>query len=271
MDFRTVGSLLLLVLLLGVCAAQQEEDPRSDSDELSQDNLENEDMTTTILRVNKDSESFLLEGDIEIPSTRNGKRCTSKHVSCRWPKIGGEVVVPYEISPKYNEERTEAIKMAMIEIEQKTCVNFVPHTNQRSYLRIKPRSGCSSLVGMMGGPQVVSLRMPGCMKHGIILHELLHALGFNHEHTREDRDKYVKILWDNMHRFQAYNFKKQESDYLGTKYDYDSIMHYGRTAFGQNRKETIVPLQENVSIGQRERLSHNDILKVNLLYKCWNY
>lgn len=40
-----------------------------------------------------------------------------------------------------DKERTEAIEMAMIEIEQKTCVNFVPHTNQRSYLRIKQRSG----------------------------------------------------------------------------------------------------------------------------------
>lgn len=52
----------------------------------------------------------------------------------------------------------------------------------------------------MGGQQVVSLRLPGCMKHGIIVHELLHALGFNHEHTRQDRDDYVKIIWDNMHR-----------------------------------------------------------------------
>lgn len=59
---------------------------------------------------------------------------------------------------------------------------------------------CSSLVGFANQRQSVSLSVPGCLKHGIILHELLHALGFYHEHTRNDRDQYVEINWDNMHR-----------------------------------------------------------------------
>lgn len=37
-----------------------------------------------------------------------------------------------------------------------------------------------------------------CMSLGEITHEVMHILGFSHEHTRPDRDRYVTILWDNI-------------------------------------------------------------------------
>ncbi|TKS66078.1 Low choriolytic enzyme [Collichthys lucidus] len=68
------------------------------------------------------------------------------------------------------------------------------------------------------------------------------------------------------------NFKKEDTNNLNTPYDYSSIMHYGRTAFGMHGSETITPFPNpSVPIGQRDRLSNFDILKINKLYKCWNY
>lgn len=37
-----------------------------------------------------------------------------------------------------------------------------------------------------------------CLSQGEIAHEIMHVLGFSHEHTRPDRDRYITVLWENI-------------------------------------------------------------------------
>ena len=46
--------------------------------------------------------------------------------------------------------------------------------------------------------QTVSLDRAGCVHRGVAIHELMHALGFGHEQSRSDRDKYIRVMYDNI-------------------------------------------------------------------------
>lgn len=75
------------------------------------------------------------------------------------------------------ENQLKLIKRAMEGIEKYTCVRFVPRTTEKDYVYINSNTGCYSNLGKIGRRQEVSLRNDGCMKNGIIQHELIHALG----------------------------------------------------------------------------------------------
>lgn len=66
--------------------------------------------------------------------------------------------------------------------------------------------------------------------------------------------------------------ERTEIDSLGSPYDFYSIMHYNMNTFSKNYyKNTIKPkhrVEIESEIGQRERLSKQDIKQANLLYRC---
>ena len=68
-----------------------------------------------------------------------------------------------------------------------------------------------------------------------IIHEFIHALGLYHVQSREDRDKYVEIKWDNIQEKAKHNFKIHKgSRTFGVPYDPLSIMHYFFYAFAKD-------------------------------------
>uniref|UniRef100_A0A8C6SAK4 Metalloendopeptidase n=1 Tax=Neogobius melanostomus TaxID=47308 RepID=A0A8C6SAK4_9GOBI len=210
------------------------------------------------------SDQVMLIGDIAVPyGLQNADPCTAR--SCLWPKAkDGNVYVPYRISNQYSQREKCIIKKGLKSFAKCTCVRFIPANCSRCVAGCR----CYSYLGRQEGPQVVSLEREGCVYQSTIQHELLHALGFKHEQSRSDRDLHVRSwLGRSLPRF---NFlRKVNTNNLGTPYDYNSVMHYGRYAFSRNGQPTIVPIPNpNVCIGRATEMSANDILRVNRLYKC---
>ncbi|KAM4592411.1 high choriolytic enzyme 2-like [Odontesthes bonariensis] len=160
----------------------------------------------------------------------------------------------------------------MQSISQSTCIRFVPAGDRHRYYLYffsNPENGCWSHLGRRTGRQYVSLNKDGCLYHSTVQHEILHALGFNHEQVRSDRDRYVRILTQNIEPGQEYNFRKVPTNNLRTPYDFNSIMHYNKYGFSKNGQPTIVAKSNyNLDFGNARQMSPNDIARINKLYRC---
>ena len=154
---------------------------------------------------------------------------------------------------------------------------------------------CSSGIGFVKGINQISLEKK-CLKTSTIMHELMHRLGFDHEHSRHDRDDFIKVIKENFmgpeHNFESnlskllYLILLNKLDYLtiilkgngeefiDSPYDFSSITHYNSDA-DQNAKNKQTILSKFPSLVSNYKLQLNqkylskiDILKIQKLYEC---
>ena len=95
---------------------------------------------------------------------------------------------------------------AIKEYHKKTCLRFRPYREgDQDYITVQgSNSGCWSMVGRQRLGQILNLQTPNCVRHGVIVHEFMHALGFYHQQSASDRDHWIKINWENIQRGKTF-------------------------------------------------------------------
>ncbi|OQV20051.1 putative High choriolytic enzyme 1 [Hypsibius exemplaris] len=249
---------LLPLLTFYLCAVQGAAIPNQEAIDSLTDRAENE-----IPFFIKSEHDFA-----RLPSTVKLQRNADNNPNRRWPNN----TVPYIISNAFTSNHKTIIERSHREIENGTCIRFKSRTIERDYIEYVNNAGCNSFVGRIGGRQEVSLNIPACVTVGVVVHESLHAMGFNHEQCRSDRDQYIKVNLDNIQPEYRFAYDKLNTNNLKTPYDYKSIMHYGSTFFAIDlKKPTMVSLTPGVTIGRSDssRMSPIDKQRINFLYQCF--
>ena len=185
------------------------------------------------------------------------------------PRLWPSPEIPYIIDTDYPYK--ELIEDVIAYFHEKTPIRFVNPQGQSDGIIFKlAEEHCYSYLGRVGGYQPIFLAEE--CRGPQIIHEILHALGFIHEQSRMDRDKYIEIDWEAIQPGYELQFTIAPPTFMfaieGSPFDYKSIMLYDSRAFA---KDPEVPVMQSTTEKKieptQEGLSQIDIERINNIYK----
>ena len=279
MAFRSFSYSSLVLILLGLCACSLDlgfDNENSSYSDIPFDQNFHSDSTRikylenglTVHQLNDslylfeddllfDEESLIRLSKLSVgPSPR---ATITNSVTLYWP--GGRV--PYSFDSSFSLSGRDSVLTAMNIISSNSGVSFVPATTT-DYSRVVfyPSSYFNaSQVGRQQQPQYIYL---ADYSVGHVIHELMHTLGFYHEHSRADRDDYIQVVSWNIKPDYLSDFSIHSDGMSIGSFDFGSVMLYSSYSINPNvvyntSYPMLLKLDGTSFIGQRDSLSTSDI------------
>lgn len=207
-------------------------------------------------------------GDVVLGKVEEGWHGTQGRFDTPVPQLWDKPEIPYSVSPDLaNPSRVE---QTVAYFRDHTPIRLVPYNGQPDAVVFETGDeNCLSALGRVGGLQPIKLS-PQCQPPQII-HEVMHALGFVHEQSRPDRDRYVQIQWDNIQEQYQDQFAMVSEAFTeaerGSSFDYRSVMLYRPDLFAvSSSAPTMKPTGSEAISPVNDGLSPEDVRRLNQLY-----